>query len=322
MSAQIKRSISTIKTELEFLKESNVITNDLYEHLISGLPENYSPGMQPIDLKIFATSLQDDNLSSIFSKLSTGGTNITSIASNSTNTTGAIPATTTTTIQKPLVASKPKPPITPKRDNFEYAEALYDYIPQQKDDLQFKSGDKIKIIEKKSEYWWLGEINSKTGMMPANYVKLLANNSTNNNSTSNLSLPVSSNTTGSYNEKKDDLAPPSYSAPSGPPPSSTYQQQQQQQPYQQQELYKQQQPYQQQPYQQQPYQQNAVQPYQQQQVQQQQPQTVLVENPQGNNTNNNQVISDGAKKFGSKLGNAAIFGAGATIGSNIVNSIF
>lgn len=29
-----------------------------------------------------------------------------------------------------------------------------------------------------------------------------------------------------------------------------------------------------------------------------------------------------AKKFGKKLGNAAIFGAGATIGSNLVNSIF
>lgn len=28
------------------------------------------------------------------------------------------------------------------------------------------------------------------------------------------------------------------------------------------------------------------------------------------------------KKFGKKLGNAAIFGAGATIGGNIVNSIF
>lgn len=28
------------------------------------------------------------------------------------------------------------------------------------------------------------------------------------------------------------------------------------------------------------------------------------------------------KKFGKKLGNAAIFGAGATIGSNIVNGIF
>lgn len=32
--------------------------------------------------------------------------------------------------------------------------------------------------------------------------------------------------------------------------------------------------------------------------------------------------SEMGKKFGKKLGNAAIFGAGATIGGNIVNSIF
>lgn len=34
------------------------------------------------------------------------------------------------------------------------------------------------------------------------------------------------------------------------------------------------------------------------------------------------ALAEGAKKVGGKLGNAAIFGAGATIGSNIVNSIF
>ncbi|KAI9881608.1 MAG: hypothetical protein M1830_000172 [Pleopsidium flavum] len=33
-------------------------------------------------------------------------------------------------------------------------------------------------------------------------------------------------------------------------------------------------------------------------------------------------INEQGKKFGKKMGNAAIFGAGATIGSNIVNSIF
>ncbi|KAJ5334888.1 uncharacterized protein N7506_004575 [Penicillium brevicompactum] len=33
-------------------------------------------------------------------------------------------------------------------------------------------------------------------------------------------------------------------------------------------------------------------------------------------------LEEGGKKFGKKLGNAAIFGAGATMGSNIVNSIF
>lgn len=33
-------------------------------------------------------------------------------------------------------------------------------------------------------------------------------------------------------------------------------------------------------------------------------------------------VNNMGKKFGKKLGNAAIFGAGATIGGNIVNSIF
>lgn len=33
-------------------------------------------------------------------------------------------------------------------------------------------------------------------------------------------------------------------------------------------------------------------------------------------------LEENGKKFGKKIGNAAIFGAGATIGSNIVNGIF
>lgn len=54
-----------------------------------------------------------------------------------------------------------------------------------------------------------------------------------------------------------------------------------------------------------------------QQVQVQQQPVQAVAQPQSHS-----AVSDGAKKFGSKLGNAAIFGAGASIGSNIVNSIF
>ncbi|KAL2017054.1 hypothetical protein VTK56DRAFT_2627 [Thermocarpiscus australiensis] len=53
-------------------------------------------------------------------------------------------------------------------------------------------------------------------------------------------------------------------------------------------------------------------PYDQQQLQQQQ---------HGSDSGGGKFGEQG-KKFGKKLGNAAIFGAGATIGSNIVNSIF
>lgn len=54
---------------------------------------------------------------------------------------------------------------------------------------------------------------------------------------------------------------------------------------------------------------------------QQQPQQAVVQQQQEAPHEENKV-ANGAKKFGSKLGNAAIFGAGASIGSNIVNSIF
>ncbi|KZF18943.1 SH3-domain-containing protein [Xylona heveae TC161] len=41
-----------------------------------------------------------------------------------------------------------------------------------------------------------------------------------------------------------------------------------------------------------------------------------------NNPNKHGKFEDAGKKFGKKLGNAAIFGAGATLGGDIVNSIF
>lgn len=55
------------------------------------------------------------------------------------------------------------------------------------------------------------------------------------------------------------------------------------------------------------------------QQQQQQPQQVAQHQPEAPRQHH---LSNGVKKFGGKLGNAAIFGAGASIGSNIVNSIF
>lgn len=54
------------------------------------------------------------------------------------------------------------------------------------------------------------------------------------------------------------------------------------------------------------------------------PPMAVAEQPQQQEQNGEGGGKAGAmgKKFGKKLGNAAIFGAGATIGSNIVNSIF
>ncbi|KAG7736999.1 hypothetical protein KL912_003955 [Ogataea haglerorum] len=152
------------------------------------------------------------------------------------------------------VAPPAAPPVytqsSPSPSPAEYAEALYDYKPQQPEDVELKAGDKITVIDKLSTSWWKGTVRGKTGMFPANYVRLVG------------------------------LAPTPAATP-------------------------------------QPYQQQPISPMYvpQQQPQEYTPMTVA-EQPQGGQ--HNAML----KKFGSKLGNAAIFGAGATIGSDLVNSIF
>lgn len=198
MSAAINRSIASIKTELQFLRDSKVVSDAQYDLILSNLPQDK------------ATSTSQDT----------------------------------------------------------YVEALYDYEPQQSDDLRLKTGDNVKVIEKMSADWWKGQIGSEIGVFPSNYVR-------------EASVPK-------YQEKQP--------VQQQQVQQSIYQQQPPQQYYQQQ----QQQPQQQQFYQQQVQQQ----PFQQQQVQEQ---------PQKQSR---------VGKYGSQLGQAVVFGAGATIGSDLVHAIF
>ncbi|XP_069742861.1 CD2-associated protein isoform X2 [Narcine bancroftii] len=52
-------------------------------------------------------------------------------------------------------------------------EATFDYIPQNEDELEIKTGDVIEIIEEVEEGWWKGLLNEKTGLFPCNFVKEL-----------------------------------------------------------------------------------------------------------------------------------------------------
>lgn len=173
--------------------------------------------------------------------------------------------------------------------NLEVVEALYAFAPQQEGDLALQPNDRIEILEKLSPEWYKGRCNGKVGVFPSNYVKPVEKREV----VVNRPIPAPVPT------------PPQYAAYT-PPPA---QQQQPTQPFPPQfsGYYQQPPPPQQQM---QPY----VQQYPQAQVVQQQP----VPQQQGSSSGG----SDALKKFGSKLGNAAIFGAGATIGSDLVNSIF
>ncbi|KAH3684566.1 hypothetical protein WICPIJ_004456 [Wickerhamomyces pijperi] len=273
-AALVNRSLSTLKTVCVSW-DSNVITENFYNQVVSKLPDRYQNGSEPVDFPSAASAQPEAIRKSnepVFNEKQ-------SLAPQSTSSSSS--------------SAVPPAPVT----NQEYAEALYDYSPQQPEDLSLRTGDKVKVLERLSPDWWRGENNGRVGMFPSNYVKIIPNN--------------------------DRQAPPSYSRPQGMPanmsPSISSPQQQQfyQPPQQQQQQYYQPPPQQQ--YYQPPPQQQMTQ-YQSPQ-QQQQPQVAVVQQ-QPQQQQQHSSTNEGLKKFGSKLGNAAIFGAGATLGSDLVNSIF
>jgi len=53
------------------------------------------------------------------------------------------------------------------------AKALYDYDAENPDDLSFKEGDIIMVLDQSDPSgWWEGEIGGKTGFFPSNFVEL------------------------------------------------------------------------------------------------------------------------------------------------------
>lgn len=198
----------------------------------------------------------------------------------------------------PALPGRTPPPPAPGKPVIAHARALYRYAGADAGDCAFERGDGVAVHQYMNADWWLGR-NLRTGqegIFPRSYVELEA-------------------------------APPP-----GPPPGGHgnyyQQQQQQQQPWQDEKAgyggggggggYPGAAPYgaPQQPMyggypppppgQANPYDANGPPPM-----------AVAEQGGEGGSK-----MGEQGKKIGKKLGNAAIFGAGATIGSNIVNSIF
>ncbi|XP_056418790.1 SH3 domain-containing protein 19 isoform X1 [Hyla sarda] len=54
----------------------------------------------------------------------------------------------------------------------EWYEALYDFTAESEDDLPFRKGDKILIIERLDSEWYKGRMNGREGILPAAFVQL------------------------------------------------------------------------------------------------------------------------------------------------------
>ncbi|KAG8935235.1 hypothetical protein FRC02_008370 [Tulasnella sp. 418] len=72
----------------------------------------------------------------------------------------------------PVAKREPTPEPEPEPEG-EWAEALYDYRSDDKGDLQFSATERVLVIERTSDDWWTGQLDGKTGLFPASYVKVL-----------------------------------------------------------------------------------------------------------------------------------------------------
>lgn len=272
----INRSLTTVRTELEFLRDSEVITDALYDKIVGVLPHKYQKDAPPVDVDVLGGSTgasekpKPQDLSANFAAM---------------KVTSDAPAG-----PPPDYQSAPRGPTKP----LGYCKASYDYQSDQNGDLALKEGDKIAIVEHMSEDWWKGykkgDHPDKPGLFPSNYVETISELEFNQDFSRPAGPPPPKKE--NYGDRGYDQ--PNYGAPMQPqysnqsyggyaqyPPPST----------------------------------NYYPPQQYQQAPQQVPQPAP---EQGQPPKEHGHL----RKFGGKLGNAAIFGAGATIGSDIVNSIF
>lgn len=71
-------------------------------------------------------------------------------------------------------AVEPSPPTSPVLQPSHQARALYDYDAREDNEISFKVGDIINVLQSNDSGWWIGEIRGQTGMFPTPYVRLLS----------------------------------------------------------------------------------------------------------------------------------------------------
>ncbi|XP_053316564.1 SH3 domain-containing protein 19 isoform X2 [Spea bombifrons] len=63
-------------------------------------------------------------------------------------------------------------PVAQNSTSEEWGEALYDFAAEAEDDLPFKKGDKILLLERLDAEWYKGRLNGREGMLPAAFVQI------------------------------------------------------------------------------------------------------------------------------------------------------
>lgn len=60
----------------------------------------------------------------------------------------------------------------PQRPPGVHVKALYDFTAEESDELGFKAGDIIEVLDRSDVSWWRGRLRGNTGLFPANYTMM------------------------------------------------------------------------------------------------------------------------------------------------------
>lgn len=60
----------------------------------------------------------------------------------------------------------------PEGENMTYAEALWDHITMDHEELGFHAGDLIEVMDIADKDWWWGAIEDREGWFPATFVRV------------------------------------------------------------------------------------------------------------------------------------------------------
>lgn len=74
----------------------------------------------------------------------------------STTRTGALPP-------------RPSEPLPPPQPATLRVKAMYDFSAEEKDELDFSSGDIIEVVDQSDPSWWKGRLRGRVGLFPSNY---------------------------------------------------------------------------------------------------------------------------------------------------------
>ncbi|XP_077408470.1 CD2-associated protein isoform X1 [Vanacampus margaritifer] len=77
------------------------------------------------------------------------------------------------TIGIPTGGFQPRPSAATKKLKKRQCKVLFEYQPQNEDELELKVGELVDITEEVEEGWWSGIVNGKSGLFPSNFVKEL-----------------------------------------------------------------------------------------------------------------------------------------------------